>query len=82
MVLLSVKTKRRDEMVRVQFSHAFDRCDEFWIILEDRQRLYEQWRDFCSASFEGGRKGGAKCDHLLDFWVELAQKRPQQRQSL
>ena len=28
-VLLSVKTKRRDETVRVQFSHAFDRCDEF-----------------------------------------------------
>jgi hypothetical protein len=33
-ILLSVETKRRDEMVRVQFSHAFDRSDEFWVILK------------------------------------------------
>jgi hypothetical protein len=32
--LLSVETKRRDKMVRVQFSHAFDRSDEFWVILK------------------------------------------------
>jgi hypothetical protein len=69
-------------MVRVQFSHAFDRGEEFWIILEDQPAPIRAVAGFCSASFEGGRKGGAKCDHLLDFWVELAQRRPQQRQSL
>src|SRR6266446_4938061 len=34
LILLSVETKRRDKMVRVQFSDAFDRCDKFWIILK------------------------------------------------
>src|SRR5205809_3927696 len=33
-ILLSVETKRRDKMVRVQLSHAFESGDEFWIILE------------------------------------------------
>ena len=38
---LSVKTKRRDKMVVVQFSHAFDRGDEFWIILKRQPALVD-----------------------------------------
>src|SRR5205823_2774608 len=34
LILLSVETKRRDKMVGVQFSDAFDRSDEFWVILK------------------------------------------------
>ena len=64
------------------FRTRFDRCDEFWIILEDQPAPIRAVAGFGSASFEGRRKGGAKCDRLLDFWVELAQKRPQQRQPL
>ena len=43
---LSVKTKRRDKMVVVQFSHAFDRGDEFWIILKRQPALVDirNWR--------------------------------------
>ena len=33
-ILLSVEIKPRDKMVGVQFSHAFDRSDEFWVILK------------------------------------------------
>jgi len=40
-ILLSVETKRRDKMVGVQFSHAFDSSDEFWVILKRQPALVD-----------------------------------------
>jgi hypothetical protein len=46
LILLSVETKRRDKMVRVQFSHAFEHGDEFWIILTRQPAFVDSgnWR--------------------------------------
>src|SRR6266404_7163590 len=46
LILLSVETKRCDKMVRIQFSHAFNRGDEFWIILKRQPAFVDSgnWR--------------------------------------
>src|SRR6184192_1812819 len=62
-------------MVRVQFSHAFDRCDEFWIILEDQPAPIRAVAGFWSASFEGGKKSGASSAGSLDFTGVIASRR-------
>src|SRR5439155_12720980 len=46
LILPSVETKRRDEMVRIQFSYAFDHGDELWIILKRQPAFIDigDWR--------------------------------------
>ena len=46
LILLSVESKRCDEMVLVQFPHAFDGGDEFWIIFEGQPAVIDSsnWR--------------------------------------
>ena len=46
LILLSVETKRRDKMVSVQFSHAFDHSDELWVILKRQPAFVDigDWR--------------------------------------
>ena len=41
LILLSVENERSDEMVLVQFSYAFDRGDEFWIIFKRQPPLID-----------------------------------------
>ena len=41
LIFLAVKTKRRDKMVRVQFSDGFDRRDKLWIILKLQPALVD-----------------------------------------
>jgi len=42
LILLSVENERSDEMVFVQFLHAFDRGDEFWIIFKRQPALIDR----------------------------------------
>jgi len=46
LILLSVESERGDKMVLVQFLHAFDRGDEFWIIFKRQPALIDSanWR--------------------------------------
>jgi len=46
LILLSVENERGDKMVLVQFLHAFDHGDEFWIIFKRQPALIDSanWR--------------------------------------
>ncbi|MEY2525404.1 MAG: hypothetical protein QOE73_175 [Verrucomicrobiota bacterium] len=45
-VPLSIESEGGNKMVRVQSSHAFDRGDEFWIILKREPALIDR-SDWC-----------------------------------